>query len=168
MEYLSVESLGYLFYTVSPNRTTYEAVDEVPNYIVETIPWILIFVVVERAFFSLSKRPLRINDLLGSASQGLMTEISRHSGLSQFSPCGALEVNILWAAHQVHHSSEDYTLSTALRQSVLLSQLLWVFYLPAALVVPPAPFWVHFQLNFTYQFWLHTEVINRLDLSSTY
>jgi hypothetical protein len=27
------------------------------------------------------------------------------------------EVNVLWAAHQVHHSSEEYNLSTALRQS---------------------------------------------------
>ena len=27
------------------------------------------------------------------------------------------EVNLFWAAHQTHHSSEDYTLSTALRQS---------------------------------------------------
>ncbi|CAI8054683.1 Alkylglycerol monooxygenase [Geodia barretti] len=29
----------------------------------------------------------------------------------------AHEVNLFWAAHQTHHSSEDYTLSTALRQS---------------------------------------------------
>ena len=29
-----------------------------------------------------------------------------------------LEINILWAAHQVHHSSEDYNLTTALRQSL--------------------------------------------------
>ena len=30
-----------------------------------------------------------------------------------------LEINILWAAHQVHHSSEDYNLTTALRQSLM-------------------------------------------------
>lgn len=30
-----------------------------------------------------------------------------------------IEVNILWAAHQVHHSAEDYNLTTALRQSVI-------------------------------------------------
>ena len=29
------------------------------------------------------------------------------------------EVNIMWAAHQAHHSSEDYNLTTALRQSVV-------------------------------------------------
>ncbi len=36
------------------------------------------------------------------------------------------EVNLFWAAHQVHHSSEDYTLSTALRQSVLQRLTSWV------------------------------------------
>lgn len=36
------------------------------------------------------------------------------------------EVNILWAAHQVHHSSEDYNLFTALRQSVLQKYTSWV------------------------------------------
>ncbi len=32
----------------------------------------------------------------------------------------------MWAAHQVHHSSEDYNLSTALRQSVLQRYNTWV------------------------------------------
>ena len=36
------------------------------------------------------------------------------------------EVNILWGAHQVHHSSEDYNLSTALRQSVIQNYTSWV------------------------------------------
>lgn len=36
------------------------------------------------------------------------------------------EVNFMWAAHQVHHSSEDYNLSTALRQSALQAYSSWV------------------------------------------
>ena len=36
------------------------------------------------------------------------------------------EVNIIWAAHQTHHSSEDYNLTTALRQSSLLRYISWV------------------------------------------
>lgn len=39
-----------------------------------------------------------------------------------------LEVNFMWAAHQVHHSSEYYNLSTALRQSVLQIYTSWVRY----------------------------------------
>ncbi|XP_048655600.1 alkylglycerol monooxygenase isoform X4 [Marmota marmota marmota] len=38
----------------------------------------------------------------------------------------AHEVNIIWAGHQVHHSSEDYNLSTALRQSVLQIYTSWI------------------------------------------
>ena len=37
------------------------------------------------------------------------------------------EVNILWAAHVVHHSSEEYKLSTALRQTGTGFLLGWVF-----------------------------------------
>ncbi|XP_072365253.1 alkylglycerol monooxygenase isoform X2 [Scyliorhinus torazame] len=72
------------------------------------------------------------------------------------------EVNILWAAHQVHHSSEDYNLSTALRQSVLQKYLSWVFNLPMALFIPPSVFAVHLQFNLLFQFWIHTEIIGNL------
>eukprot|EP00112_Aurelia_sp_Birch-Aquarium-sp1_P023453 Seg70.4 transcript_id=Seg70.4/GoldUCD/mRNA.D3Y31 product="Alkylglycerol monooxygenase" protein_id=Seg70.4/GoldUCD/D3Y31 len=72
------------------------------------------------------------------------------------------EVNILWGAHQVHHSSEDYNLTTALRQSVIQNYTSWVFYLPLALVAPPSAFYVHHQLNILYQFWIHTEIIDNL------
>src|SRR4051794_39823185 len=39
------------------------------------------------------------------------------------------EVNILWAAHVVHHSSEDYNLTTALRQTSTGFLFGWLFYL---------------------------------------
>ena len=38
------------------------------------------------------------------------------------------EVNVLWAAHQVHHSSEDYNLTTALRQSAFQTFGAWVLF----------------------------------------
>ncbi|XP_068616555.1 alkylglycerol monooxygenase [Brachionichthys hirsutus] len=72
------------------------------------------------------------------------------------------EVAFIWAAHQVHHSSEQYNLTTALRQSLTQQFTSWVFYLPLALVAPPAFFAVHIQLNLLYQFWIHTEVIRDL------
>ncbi|XP_075908581.1 alkylglycerol monooxygenase [Petromyzon marinus] len=74
----------------------------------------------------------------------------------------AHEVNVMWAAHQVHHSSEYYNLSTALRQSVVQPYTSWVFYLPMALFIPPPIFIVHIQLNLLYQFWIHTEMISSL------
>ncbi|XP_059322921.1 alkylglycerol monooxygenase isoform X2 [Ammospiza nelsoni] len=72
------------------------------------------------------------------------------------------EVNILWAAHQVHHSSEDYNLFTALRQSVLQKYTSWMLNLPMALFIPPSVFAVHLQFNLLYQFWIHTELITKL------
>ncbi|CDQ64802.1 unnamed protein product [Oncorhynchus mykiss] len=74
----------------------------------------------------------------------------------------SLELNFLWAAHQVHHSSEYYNLSTALRQSLTQQFSSWVFYLPMALALPPSVFAVHIQFNLLYQFWIHTELIRDL------
>ncbi|XP_060068810.1 alkylglycerol monooxygenase-like [Ylistrum balloti] len=69
------------------------------------------------------------------------------------------EMNIMWAGHQTHHSSEDYNLGTALRQSAVHRYFNWIFYLPLALVMPPSVFLVHLQFNLLYQFWIHTETV---------
>jgi len=37
-----------------------------------------------------------------------------------------VEINLFWAAHQTHHSSEEYNLSTALRQSMIQQFTSWV------------------------------------------
>ena len=73
------------------------------------------------------------------------------------------EVNVLWAAHVVHHQSEDYNLSTALRQTGSGVLLGWLFYLPMALLgVPLQVFVVVALIDLLYQFWVHTEQIGRL------
>jgi sterol desaturase/sphingolipid hydroxylase (fatty acid hydroxylase superfamily) len=73
------------------------------------------------------------------------------------------ERNILWAAHSVHHQSEDYNLSTALRQTSTGFLLSWIFYLPLALIgVPLAVFVAVASLNLLYQFWVHTRHIPKL------
>jgi len=74
----------------------------------------------------------------------------------------AHEVNVLWAAHQVHHSSEDYNLTTALRQSAFQTFGAWPFYLPMAFFIPPTHAIVHKELNLLYQFWIHTEVVRNI------
>lgn len=73
------------------------------------------------------------------------------------------EVNILWAAHVVHHQSEEYNLSTALRQTSTGGLLGWVFYLPMALLGYPLEVFVIVALiDLLYQFWVHTEQIGKL------
>ncbi len=73
------------------------------------------------------------------------------------------EVNFLWAAHIVHHQSEDYNLSVALRQSWLQGLFSWVFYLPLAIVgFDPIMFLTISSFNTLYQFWIHTQTIKSL------
>ncbi|QKE64898.1 sterol desaturase family protein [Aquipseudomonas campi] len=73
------------------------------------------------------------------------------------------ERNILWAAHSVHHQSEEYNLSTALRQTSTGFIFGWIFYLPMAIVgVPPLVFLGVGALNLLYQFWVHTRHIPKL------
>ena len=73
------------------------------------------------------------------------------------------EVGVLWAAHAVHHQSQAYNLSTALRQTSSGALLGWLFYLPMALAgVPPLVFAVVGLIDLLYQFWVHTEQVKKL------
>ena len=73
------------------------------------------------------------------------------------------EVNLLWAGHVVHHQSEEYNLSVALRQATIGKLFTWIFYLPLALIgVPWRLFVTCYGINLIYQFWIHTEAIDRL------
>lgn len=68
-----------------------------------------------------------------------------------------------WATHVVHHQSEEYNLTVALRQSALEGCFAWVFYLPLAVIgFPPAWYVAMSALNLLYQFWIHTEAIGSL------
>ncbi|UIN23881.1 sterol desaturase family protein [Herbaspirillum frisingense] len=68
-----------------------------------------------------------------------------------------------WAAHSVHHQSQDFNLSTALRQESTVALLGWVFYLPMAILgVEPEQFGIAGLVVLTYQFWIHTEHIGKL------
>lgn len=73
------------------------------------------------------------------------------------------DVRFLWAAHVNHHSSEHYNLSTALRQSWTTPFTLMLFYWPLALLgFPPAMIIAGIAINTLYQFWIHTELIDRV------
>ncbi len=73
------------------------------------------------------------------------------------------EVALFWAAHVVHHQSQTYNLSTALRQSSSGSLLGWIFYLPMAVAgVPPIIFGTVALIDLLYQFWVHTEHVGKL------
>lgn len=73
------------------------------------------------------------------------------------------EINIFWASHVVHHSSEEFNLSTALRQSSTGFLFRWIFYIPLALLgFPVKVFIIVGLIDFVYQYWVHTKLIGRL------
>lgn len=72
------------------------------------------------------------------------------------------EWRIMWASHVAHHQSEEFNLSTALRQTGT-DYIGFVFYIPMFLIgVPPAAVVTVGSLNLIYQFWVHTEHVRRI------
>lgn len=76
----------------------------------------------------------------------------------------AHQVNFFWNEHAIHHSSEDFNLACALRQSVSSFIKLFTFFLlPAALVgVPPGVIAIVAPLHLFAQFWYHTQHIGKM------
>jgi len=73
------------------------------------------------------------------------------------------EVGAFWAAHSVHHQSEEYNLTVALRQGALQGFFSWIFYLPLALLgFAPTTVLTCSALTTLYQFWIHTRLIGKL------
>jgi sterol desaturase/sphingolipid hydroxylase (fatty acid hydroxylase superfamily) len=73
------------------------------------------------------------------------------------------EISVLWAAHAVHHQSEDYNLSTALRQTSTGFLFGWIFYTPLFVIGFPLEVLVTVNaVNLIYQFWVHTQVVRRM------
>ncbi|XP_036912152.1 alkylglycerol monooxygenase isoform X3 [Sturnira hondurensis] len=195
------QGIRMMFYMMKPNETSFQTLEEVPDYVKKATPFFISLMLLELvvSWLRKGKPPGRLDDALTSISAGVLSRLpslfSRSIELTSYiyiwenyrlislpwdSPWTwyltfvgvdfgyywfhrmAHEVNIMWAGHQTHHSSEYYNLSTALRQSVLQIYTSWVFYLPLAVFVPPSVFAVHLQFNLLYQFWIHTEVIDNL------
>lgn len=73
------------------------------------------------------------------------------------------EVRIFWAAHVNHHSSTRYNLSTALRQSWTTPLTGPIFWAPLAIIgFDPAAILLAQSISLIYQFWIHTELIDRM------
>ncbi len=74
------------------------------------------------------------------------------------------EVNFLWNRHIIHHSSEEFNLSCALRQSISsVLSFAAIFMIPAALLgVPAQVIAVIAPIHLFLQFWYHTRVIGKL------
>lgn len=73
------------------------------------------------------------------------------------------EISVMWGGHVVHHQSEDYNFSVALRQSWTQGLFSWMFYIPLAFIgFETTAFVTIASFQTLYQFWIHTQAINRL------
>ena len=73
------------------------------------------------------------------------------------------EKRLFWASHVAHHQSEEYNLSTALRQTSTSFWLTWVFYVPCFMLGMPTEVFISVaSANLVYQFWVHTRYVPAL------
>ncbi|XP_051165365.1 alkylglycerol monooxygenase-like isoform X1 [Leptopilina boulardi] len=191
---------GKLWYIVNPYDTTFQFVEDVPDYHKQI--WLSFFVLIAMEsiiLYTNKEKRFRLNDHVTSLSHWILQETGRvfFRGIEYYSYIliyekyriwslawdspwtwyitaiavdfcyywvhrANHEVHILWAQHQVHHSSEEFNLAVGLRQSVLQQWCSFMFYLPLAFFIPPSHFITHHQLNLIYQLWIHTTVIKDL------
>lgn len=85
------ESLGRMFYLVSPKATTFGTEQEVPPYVADATPWFIFFIIAELLYFSFkdkgrglkrhdgqwSQGKYRMNDMIGSLGAGSIQQMSR-------------------------------------------------------------------------------------------
>ena len=75
------------------------------------------------------------------------------------------ESRLFWNFHVVHHSSEQYNLSVAVRQSWFSGALHWIFYATIMLMgFAPWMFVIMHGFNLIYQFWIHTRLIDKFPM----
>ena len=75
------------------------------------------------------------------------------------------ERQLFWGSHVVHHQSEDYNLSTALRQTSTSFLTTWVFFVPCFFLGMPIYMYVSIATaHLVYQFWVHTQHIPKLGM----
>jgi sterol desaturase/sphingolipid hydroxylase (fatty acid hydroxylase superfamily) len=73
------------------------------------------------------------------------------------------ECRLFWASHVVHHSSQRYNLSTALRQSWTGTFYSWIFWTWLPLVgFRPIMVLTMQAISLLYQFWIHTQLVERM------
>ena len=75
------------------------------------------------------------------------------------------EIRLLWGTHSIHHSSEDYNLSTSIRLSWLENSFRWLFWIPLPLLgIEPVHCMIAYLLIRYYQVWLHAKSFKKIPL----
>ena len=74
------------------------------------------------------------------------------------------EINVMWNRHIIHHSSEEFNLSCALRQTISgITQVYFFLYMPLAIIgIPPVIMSIVLPIHLFAQFWYHTRLIDKM------
>ncbi len=146
-------------------RTTYRFADAVSDLgcgISQRIVLLFIEALLVAAYVVVYQR-FRVADLAGHLVWASLLAFVAVDFIYYWWHRASHRLNFLWAAHVIHHQSEDFNLAVALRQSVLTPVTFTPFALPLALIgIPPLIYLAAISLNTLYQFWIHTELIGKL------
>ncbi|HEX8102851.1 MAG TPA: sterol desaturase family protein [Solirubrobacteraceae bacterium] len=160
---LIVEALSYRHLTDDHGLVGYEATDTrtsltmgIGNVVINVV-WKLVVVATYAALYELT--PLRIPpEALWAWPLLFFADDLAYYWFHRVSH----ESRLFWASHVVHHSSQHYNLSTALRQT-WVPMTYFPFWLPLPLLgFPPWMVLLAQSWSLIYQFWLHTERIQKL------
>ena len=158
---LALEMLSFRFFP-DPDEQGYTVKDTATSLsmgvgsIIANLGWGLVNVAVYEGLHSLT--PLRVPSALWS----WLILFVAYDFCYYWEHRANHRIRILWASHVVHHSSQRFNLSTALRQT-------WTgigslpFALPLILLgFSPAMVFASAAMNLLYQFWIHTERIDKM------
>jgi sterol desaturase/sphingolipid hydroxylase (fatty acid hydroxylase superfamily) len=148
-------------------RRAYEARDTAAS-LAMGVGNVLIGLVTKGALFALllwlyEQRVLDLGASLGAGAAGWLAVIVAEDFTYYVSHRAHHEVRFFWAAHVNHHSSQRYNLATALRQSWTTPFTTVPFYVWLPLAgFHPAMILTASAVSLLYQFWIHTELVERL------
>ena len=157
-----IEAIAYRF-DGDHDKPGYEAKDSATSLamglgnVAINVFWKLVLIAAFAAAYSIT--PLRMP--MDTAWAWILLVIAQDLAF-YWSHRSAHEIRMLWASHVVHHSSQHYNLSTALRQEWLMFYEILFFVPLAALGFPPWAIVLALSISLVYQFLLHTERVGKL------
>ena len=156
-----------IVYGISIKRNTYQVNDAISNL---SQGLISIAVAICTPFFQIGAYEL-ISSWMGGASPlpiwhhwyGWLIALVMYDFLDYWLHRVSHQCAFFWGSHVVHHQSQFFNLSSALRQESLFSVVGFFFFFPMAVLgIPTYQFAVVSVIALLYQFWLHTEHIGKL------
>ncbi|KAE9555818.1 hypothetical protein FO519_001032 [Halicephalobus sp. NKZ332] len=198
--HLSFTNLRRFFYIVTPSETTFENIEDIPDYLNISQYWYFLFIIVDILIsLTTNKYKYALNDTITSMNSGMFSMLPEAVGKGFIIPLylylynnyrlfdldihslwlwifaffaqdlayylahrAVHEAGVFWSFHQMHHSSEYYNLSTALRQGFIQDLGTSVVECCQSFFIPPPLFLAHHRLNTLYQFWIHNQIIPKL------